>query len=84
MFSDGALLYISREQFWLSGNCPISSIDRLIREFSLTVEGAAIFAPFAFTDYSDPARVCHFLHAVCRLAVADYDDRLYNAEAGRC
>jgi hypothetical protein len=40
--------------------------------------------PFPFTDYSDPGRVCRFLHAICRLSIPDYDKRCFNAEAGRC
>jgi hypothetical protein len=84
MFSDGARLYISIEQFWRAGNCPVSALDRLIREFNLAVEAPAIFAPFAFSDPDDPGRVCRFLHAICRLTVVDYDNRLSNAETGRC
>jgi hypothetical protein len=72
-FADEAALFLSAEQFWMAGNCPISALDRLVREFGLLVEDDMIRAPFPFSD-SDCALVCRLLHTIM-LSIADYDRR---------
>jgi len=74
IFTDGAVLSISAEQFFLAGKCPIAALNQLVQEFGVHVDGYGICAPFAFGD-PDRARTCQFLHSIMRLTIADYDRR---------
>ncbi|MGA7329506.1 MAG: hypothetical protein WBX25_34760 [Rhodomicrobium sp.] len=73
-FADGAVLYLSPEQFWLAGNCHIWALERLKRDFGIGVDDDGICAPFAFTG-PDDGHVRKFLHAVMRLSIENYDRR---------
>jgi hypothetical protein len=83
IFEDRARLSVSVKQFWTAGNCPVAALNRLVCDFSLTLEDGAICAPFAFSPSDDPERICRFLHAIMRLLISDYDCRSgYNG--GNC
>jgi hypothetical protein len=71
-FDDNAELLIATEPLWNCGSCPISSLDRLIRDFDLTIDGDVINAPFPFcaTGRYDARR---FLNAVLSLSVSGFN-----------
>jgi hypothetical protein len=80
-FADSAVLYLSPEQFWLTGNCHIRALEHLKRDFGIVVDADGIRAPFPFTG-PDHGRVCKFLH-VMRLSIVNYDRRA-NPWFGSC
>ncbi|MGA7328433.1 MAG: hypothetical protein WBX25_29070 [Rhodomicrobium sp.] len=81
-FDDKAVLYVSAEQFFLAGNCPVAAIGKLIDTFNLDVEGGVLVAPFPFSE-PDRSRVSGFLYDIMRLSISDYDRRA-GYEAGLC
>jgi hypothetical protein len=81
-FDDAAKLYISIEQFFRAGNCPVSSLDRLIRDFDLIVDRRIISAPFPFCSPDRPDAQA-FLHAVMSLSIPEHHLRTW-PEGGSC
>jgi hypothetical protein len=83
-FEDHARLYVSAEQFWQVGACPISAIDRLVRDFSLRIDNDVIRVPFSFGSRdTDPAQACNFLQSLMTLSVKDFALRSV-CEGGSC
>jgi len=80
LFEDGARLFVSAEDFWSRGFCPVSAIQQLIFDFDLSVDDASgvLSAPFPF----DHASVPRFLNAVMRLSIKNFDHRV--ASDGGC